>query len=91
MALVGSVQIPRAFLYNVSIGGPKQCHSSISTLLPTPPTSAELIAHARVLEVADAILLEHCINYRIGSLTAINIQTAVGFRTEYGLIPWAGF
>jgi ectoine hydroxylase-related dioxygenase (phytanoyl-CoA dioxygenase family) len=36
-------------------------------------TSAELIGHARVLEVADAVLLPHCINYQLGSTTAIEI------------------
>ncbi|MGB1311709.1 MAG: phytanoyl-CoA dioxygenase family protein [Leucothrix sp.] len=36
--------------------------------------SAELIAHQRVMEVADAVLLRHCQNYRIGSCTAIEIH-----------------
>lgn len=35
--------------------------------------SADLIAHPRVLEVADAVLKRHCSNYRIGSTTAIEI------------------
>ena len=46
----------------------------VSGVLAISPTSPELVAHARVLEVADAILLEHCVNYRIGSLTAIEIH-----------------
>ena len=37
-------------------------------------TSAALVGHPRVMEVADAILLPHCINYRIGSLSAIEIH-----------------
>lgn len=37
-------------------------------------SSAELIAHPRVMEVADAVLLRHCENYRIGSCTAIEIH-----------------
>ena len=37
-------------------------------------TSIELIAHPRVLEVADAVLLPHCVNYQIGSMTAIEIH-----------------
>lgn len=36
-------------------------------------TSAELIAHPRVIEVADAVLRPHCDSYRIGSCTAIEI------------------
>lgn len=36
-------------------------------------TAAELIAHDKVLEIADQILLAHCINYRIGSCSAIEI------------------
>jgi len=36
-------------------------------------TSAELIGHARVMEIADAVLLPHCINYQLGSNTAIEI------------------
>ncbi len=36
-------------------------------------TAAELIGHPRVLEVADAVLLPHCINYQLGSTTAIEI------------------
>jgi len=36
-------------------------------------TAAALIGHARVMEVADAVLLPHCINYQLGSTTAIEI------------------
>ena len=36
-------------------------------------TSAELIAHPRVMEVADAVLRPNCASYRIGSCTAIEI------------------
>jgi ectoine hydroxylase-related dioxygenase (phytanoyl-CoA dioxygenase family) len=36
--------------------------------------AAELIAHPRVMEVADAVLKRHCTNYRIGSSTAIEIH-----------------
>ncbi|MBW2494443.1 MAG: phytanoyl-CoA dioxygenase family protein [Deltaproteobacteria bacterium] len=36
-------------------------------------TAAELIGHPRVLEIADAVLLPHCINYQLGSTTAIEI------------------
>jgi ectoine hydroxylase-related dioxygenase (phytanoyl-CoA dioxygenase family) len=35
--------------------------------------AAELIGHSRVMEVADAILLPHCLNYQVGSATAIEI------------------
>ncbi len=47
----------------------------LSSILAVSPTSAELVGHRRVMEVADAILLPHCINYRIGSLTAIEIYS----------------
>jgi ectoine hydroxylase-related dioxygenase (phytanoyl-CoA dioxygenase family) len=36
--------------------------------------SAELIAHPRVMAVADAVLLGHCTSYRIGSCTGIEIH-----------------
>ncbi len=45
----------------------------LGRILALSRTAAELVAHPRVLEVADAILLAHCLNYRIGSLTAIEI------------------
>jgi len=45
----------------------------ISKVLEHSMTSAELVAHPRVLEVADAVLLPYCLNYRIGSLTGIEI------------------
>jgi ectoine hydroxylase-related dioxygenase (phytanoyl-CoA dioxygenase family) len=44
-----------------------------SGILELSRTSADLIAHSRVMEIADAILLPHCTNYRIGSCTAIEI------------------
>ena len=37
-------------------------------------TSAELVAHPRAIEVADAVLLPHCVNYRLGSITAIEVH-----------------
>lgn len=46
----------------------------VSSVLEISPTSPELVAHSRVLDVADAVLLPHCVNYRIGSLTAIEIH-----------------
>jgi hypothetical protein len=36
--------------------------------------SADLIAHPRVMEVADAVLKRHCSSYRIGSSTAIEVH-----------------
>ena len=44
-----------------------------SGILARSRTSAELIGHPRVMEVADAVLLPHCVNYQIGSATAIEI------------------
>jgi ectoine hydroxylase-related dioxygenase (phytanoyl-CoA dioxygenase family) len=45
----------------------------LSGVLERSRGSAELIGHPRVLEVADAILLPHCLNYQIGSATGIEI------------------
>ena len=62
----------------------------VSGVLGVSPTSAELVAHPRVLEVADAILLEHCLNYRIGSLTAIEIHPGESeqyLHTDDGIYP----
>ena len=42
------------------------------------PSSAELIAHEMVLEVADAILLPACADYQLGSTTAIEILPEQG-------------
>ena len=44
-----------------------------SGILGISRTSADLIAHSRVMEIADSILLPNCTNYRIGSCTAIEI------------------
>jgi ectoine hydroxylase-related dioxygenase (phytanoyl-CoA dioxygenase family) len=43
-------------------------------ILGISTASAELIAHPKVIEIADAVLLRHCENYRIGSCTAIEIM-----------------
>ncbi len=62
----------------------------VSGILAISPTSPELVAHPRVLEVADAILLEHCLNYRIGSLTAIEIhpgETDQYMHVDDGIYP----
>lgn len=45
----------------------------VTSILANSRTSGDLIAHERVLEVMDAILLPNCINYRVGSSTAIEI------------------
>ncbi|HET8761858.1 MAG TPA: phytanoyl-CoA dioxygenase family protein, partial [Gemmatimonadales bacterium] len=45
----------------------------IMGILARSPSSARLIGHPRLMEIADAILLPHCINYRIGSTTGIEI------------------
>jgi ectoine hydroxylase-related dioxygenase (phytanoyl-CoA dioxygenase family) len=45
----------------------------IMGILARSPSSAQLIGHPRLMEIADAILLPHCINYRIGSTTGIEI------------------
>lgn len=45
----------------------------LSGILALSRTSAQLIAHPLVMAVADGVLLRHCVNYRIGSCTAIEI------------------
>ncbi len=45
----------------------------IMGILARSPSSARLIGHPRLMAIADAILLPHCINYRIGSTTGIEI------------------
>jgi hypothetical protein len=52
--------------------------------------SADLIAHPRVMAVADAVLTRHCTNYRIGSSTAIEIhpgETAQVLHRDDGFYP----
>ncbi len=62
----------------------------ISGILARSRTSAELIGHQRVLDIIDPILLPHCINYRIGSCTGIEIlpgeQDQV-LHTDDGIYP----
>ena len=43
-------------------------------ILGISTASAELIAHPHVMKIADTVLLPHCINYRLGSCTAIEIH-----------------
>lgn len=50
----------------------------ISGILAISRAAADLVAHPRVLAVADAVLLPHCSNYRIGSLTGIEIWPGEG-------------
>jgi ectoine hydroxylase-related dioxygenase (phytanoyl-CoA dioxygenase family) len=62
----------------------------ISSILARSRQSAELIAHPRILEVADAVLLPHCINYRIGSCTGIEIWPGEGpqrLHRDDGIYP----
>lgn len=46
----------------------------IMGILARSRASADLIAHPKLLEIADAILLPHCLAYRIGSTTGIEIH-----------------
>ncbi len=46
----------------------------LSGILTLSRTSADLIVHPLVMDVADAVLKRHCTNYRIGSCTAIEIH-----------------
>ncbi|MEM7284676.1 MAG: phytanoyl-CoA dioxygenase family protein [Pseudomonadota bacterium] len=61
-----------------------------SGVLRWSPTSAVVVAHQRVMDVCDTILLEHCMNYRIGSLTAIEIWPGEDdqvLHTDDGIYP----
>lgn len=62
----------------------------LSCVLAESRTSAELIGHPRVLEVADAVLLDHCRNYQVGSTTAIEIwpgEAAQVLHRDDGIYP----
>ena len=61
-----------------------------SGILACSPTAPEVVAHDRVIDVCDAILLDHCLNYRIGSLTAIEIypgESMQNLHTDDGIYP----
>jgi ectoine hydroxylase-related dioxygenase (phytanoyl-CoA dioxygenase family) len=62
----------------------------LGRLLAIARTSATLVENSRVMEVADGILLKHCDNYRIGSLTAIEIfpgEKDQVLHTDDGIYP----
>ncbi|MBN33656.1 MAG: phytanoyl-CoA dioxygenase [Rhodospirillaceae bacterium] len=62
----------------------------ISSVLAYSPASAPLIAHPLVLGVADAILKPHCLAYRIGSATGIEIHPGEGnqvLHTDDSIYP----
>lgn len=62
----------------------------VSGILARSRTAAGLIAHPLVLKVADAVLLPHCINYRIGSTTGIEIrpgETRQRLHRDDGIYP----
>ena len=46
----------------------------LACVLSHAPSSAALIADPLVMEIADAVLLNHCLRYQIGSTTAIEIR-----------------
>jgi putative sterol carrier protein len=62
----------------------------LSEILMRSRASADLIGHDIVLAVADQILLPHCINYRIGSCTGIEIwpgETAQHLHRDDSIYP----
>lgn len=62
----------------------------LSEILARSRSSAELVGHPFMLAVIDRILLPHCINYRIGSCTGIEIfpgETAQVLHTDDGIYP----
>lgn len=62
----------------------------LSAILARSRRSAELIAHRQIMEIADAILLPHCVNYRIGSCTGIEIWPGEGdqrLHRDDGIYP----
>ena len=59
-------------------------------LLADAPSVAELVAHDLVVDVANEILLPHCANYTIGSMTAIEIlpgEPAQALHRDDSLYP----
>jgi ectoine hydroxylase-related dioxygenase (phytanoyl-CoA dioxygenase family) len=52
----------------------------ISSTLRYAPTTAKMIAHPLVLAMADAFLKPHCLSYRIGSNTGIEIYPGEGHQ-----------
>ncbi len=50
----------------------------VSSVLDISRASAEIVAHERMLEVLDCLLLPHCHDYRIGSCSAIEIHPGEG-------------
>ncbi len=62
----------------------------LGEVLARSRSSADLIGHDLVCAVADAILLPHCVNYRIGSCTGIEIwpgETAQHLHRDDGIYP----
>ena len=62
----------------------------LSEILARSRASAELIGEAHTLAIVDQILLPHCINYRIGSCTGIEIlpgESAQVLHRDDGIYP----
>ncbi|SVC82645.1 uncharacterized protein METZ01_LOCUS335499 [marine metagenome] len=62
----------------------------VSSILAVSRSSSDLVAHQRVIDVADAILLNHCASYQIGSLTGIEIlpgETDQWLHTDDSIYP----
>jgi ectoine hydroxylase-related dioxygenase (phytanoyl-CoA dioxygenase family) len=63
----------------------------IGSILAVSRAAAELVEHPRVLAVADDVLLPSCENYRIGSLTGIEIlpgEAAQVLHPDDGVYPF---
>ncbi len=62
----------------------------LGEILARSRSSSELVGEALLLSVVDEILLPHCINYRIGSCTGIEIfpgETAQALHRDDGIYP----
>lgn len=62
----------------------------LGEILARSRSSADLIGHDLVCAVADEMLLPHCVNYRIGSCTGIEIwpgETAQHLHRDDGIYP----
>jgi len=62
----------------------------ISSVLRYAPTTRHIIAHPLVLAMADAFLRPHCLSYRIGSTTGIEIRPGEGdqvLHTDDSIYP----
>lgn len=63
---------------------------AVASMLSIAPSSAALVNHDRVIEIADQILLPYCATYQVGSMSAIEIlpgESAQALHRDDSLYP----